>query len=202
MRTTEILMNEHRVIEQVLACLDRMADDAAAKGRIDVPSARDAVAFLRTFADSCHHGKEEARLFPALERCGMPKDAGPTAVMREEHEIGRAHVRAMDEATTSFERGDAAAARRFVAEARGFVELLREHIAKEEQVLFPMADHMLSAAVQAELLVGFEHAEKHEMGEGTHEKFLALADRLAARWGVTKDEAQAKAHTCSCSHGR
>ena len=39
----------------VLACLDRMADSAAKEGRIDAPSARDALSFLRTFADGCHH---------------------------------------------------------------------------------------------------------------------------------------------------
>jgi hemerythrin-like domain-containing protein len=194
-------MSEHRVIEQVLACLDKMAASAAAEGRIDVPSARDAVSFLKTFADGCHHKKEEDRLFPAMERCGMPKDAGPTAVMREEHEIGRAHIRAMDTALGQFEGGAKDAVGRFVAEARGFSDLLREHIAKEDQVLFPMADRMLPVSVQAELLQGFEHAEKHEMGEGTHERFLAIAERLAQRWGVTADDARAKAHVCSCSHG-
>ncbi len=201
MRTTEILMNEHRVIEQVLACLDKIAENAFETGTIDVASARDAASFLRTFADACHHGKEEQRLFPAMERCGLPPQAGPTAVMRHEHEIGRAHVRRMEDAVAAYEKGDKQAPGRFAFEARGFVELLRDHIAKEEQVLFPMADRMLPPAMQDELLAGFEHAEKHEMGEGTHEKFLALADRLASRWGVTKTDAQAKAKTCACSHG-
>jgi hemerythrin-like domain-containing protein len=202
MRTTEILMSEHRVIERVLLCLDKMADEAFSTRSIDAASARDALAFLRTFADACHHGKEEERLFPAMERCGLPADGGPTAVMRHEHEIGRGHVRSMAEAVAAFERGDAAGADRFAFEARGFVDLLRDHIAKEEQVVFPMADRMLPASVQDELLVGFDHAEKHEMGEGTHEKFLALADRLAARWGVDGNDAHAKAHTCACSHAR
>jgi hemerythrin-like domain-containing protein len=201
MRTTEILTDEHRVIERVLLCLDKMAEQAFSKSSIDVDSARDAISFIRTFADGCHHMKEEHRLFPAMERCGLPQEAGPTAVMRHEHEIGRAAVRKMNEAVAAFEKGDASAADRFAFEARGFVELLRDHIAKEEQVLFPMADRMLPAAVQDELLVGFEHAEKHEMGEGTHEEFLALADRLSARWGVTPAETKSKAHTCSCSHG-
>jgi len=201
MRTTEILMDEHRVIERVLLCLEKMADDAFTRHVVDVSSARDAVGFLRTFADACHHGKEERRLFPALERFGLPREAGPTAVMRHEHEIGRARVRGMDEAATAFEKGDAAAADRFAFEARGFVELLRDHIAKEEEVLFPMADRMIPAAAQDELLAGFEHAERHEIGDGTHERFLALADSLAARWGVGKDDARAKPGACSCSHG-
>ena len=198
MRTTEILMEEHRVIERVLLCLDKIAEDAFTRSAIDVASARDVISFLRTFADACHHKKEEDRLFPAMERCGLPREAGPTAVMRHEHEMGRAFVRRMDDAVTAFEKGVAGSADRYAFEARGFVELLRDHIAKEDQVLFPMADRMLPANVQDELLAGFEHAEKHEVGEGTHERFLALADSLCARWGVA--ESAGKARSCSCSH--
>jgi hemerythrin-like domain-containing protein len=201
MRTTEILMSEHRVIERVLLCLEKIADAAEETGRLDAASARDAIAFLRTFADRCHHAKEEERLFPAMERFGLPRDAGPTAVMRKEHEIGREHVRRMAAAVDAFDKGAADAAGRFVVEARGFVELLREHIAKEDEVLFPMADRMLPAAVHDELLRGFEHAEE-DMGAGTHETFLALAASLEVRWRVKKEDAQAKAHVCSCSHGR
>lgn len=200
MRATEILSQEHRVIELVLACVDRIADDATAKGAIDAASARDALSFIRTFADGCHHGKEEERLFPAMERRGMPREAGPTAVMRYEHELGRGHVKAMDAALTAFEAGDASGVARFAKEAHGYVELLRDHIAKEDDILFPMADGMLDARAQEELLREFHHVEEHEMGAGTHERFLALAQSLAVRWGVTQDAARACAHVCGCSH--
>ena len=199
MRPTEVLTSEHRVIEQVLVVLDRMADDAFSKAALDVASARDAIAFLRGFADQCHHGKEEARLFPAMERCGIPRDAGPTAVMRHEHEIGRAHVRRMDQAVGDFEKGVPGAADRFAFEARGFVEMLRDHIAKEDQVLFPMADRMLPAAAMTELESDFDHFEEHDMGSGARERFVALAASLAARYGVTADAAKACAHSCGCS---
>lgn len=197
---TEILSSEHRVIELVLGALEAMAERAFTKSELVLADARDAVLFLRTFADACHHGKEEARLFPAMERHGLPAGAGPTAVMRREHDMGRAHVRKMDEAVTDFEKGAPDAATRFAFEARGFVELLREHIAKEDQVLFPMADRMLPAAVQAELLRDFDHVETHDMGPGTHDRFAALAVSLAERYGVTTDAVRAAAHTCGCAH--
>ena len=199
MRPTEILMSEHRVIELVLTVLDKMADETFTKSAIDVPSARDVISFLQNFSDKCHHGKEEAKLFPAMERCGLPRDAGPTAVMRHEHEIGRANVRKMAEAVTAFEAGTPGSTDRFAFEARGFVELLRDHIAKEDQVLFPMADRMLPAAVVEELLRDFRHVEEHDLGAGTHERFVALAASLCARYGVTADTAKACAHVCGCS---
>jgi hemerythrin-like domain-containing protein len=200
MRPTEILTNEHRVIERVLACLDRMAETAFERGTVDAASAHDAIEFLRKFADACHHGKEEARLFPAMERMGLPADAGPTAVMRQEHEIGRMHVRRMDDALARFEKGDAGAANRFAFEARGFVELLRDHIAKEDQVLFPMADRMLPPGAHEELLAEFQRFEAKDVGAGVHEELLALADSLCAKFGVSAADAAAKSHPCHCSH--
>jgi hemerythrin-like domain-containing protein len=200
MRTTEILMSEHRVIETVLACLDKMADASFDGGTVPVADARAAIEFLRTFADGCHHKKEEDRLFPAMERYGLPREAGPTAVMREEHVIGRERVAKMAAAVDAFEKGGAGASDTFALETRLFVDHLREHIAKEDQVLFPMADRMLPPAEEAAVLAGFEHAERHEVGEGTHEKFLGVARDLAVRWRVTTADAAAKAHTCGCSH--
>lgn len=206
MKPTEILGREHRVIERMLVVLERIADEAAASRTLDVAAARDALTFIRTFADQCHHGKEEARLFPAMERCGLPADVGPTAMMRQEHELGRAHVRKMFAAAEELAAGASDAKRakdatdRFVFEARGFVELLRDHIAKEDQVLFPMADRMLSDAAQTELMGDFDHFESHDMPAGTHERMLGIADVLTRRYGVTADAAEACAHVCGCSH--
>ena len=94
MRSTDILQNEHRVIEQVLGCLEKMAAQAV-EGKLDEPSAREALDFFQTFADGCHHHKEEDHLFPLMEAKGFPRHGGPTGVMLHEHEEGRRHVKAM-----------------------------------------------------------------------------------------------------------
>ena len=69
------------MIEQVLDCLEQMANQCERAGRLDPGPARDAVTFFRAFADRCHHGKEEQQLFPMLEDRGFSPEAGPTAVM-------------------------------------------------------------------------------------------------------------------------
>jgi len=96
MRATEILMEEHRVIERVLDCLERMAELGQEDGHVEAPPARDVVDFLRAFADRRHHGKEEERLFPILETRGFSPDSGPTGVMRMEHVKGRELVGRVD----------------------------------------------------------------------------------------------------------
>ncbi len=96
MRPTRMLMDEHRNIERVLDCLERMTVLADTSGHLDGASARQALAFFRGYADRCHHGKEEDLLFPMMEKKGFPRETGPLGIMRDEHEAGRAHIHAMD----------------------------------------------------------------------------------------------------------
>jgi hemerythrin-like domain-containing protein len=199
MRATDVLKSEHRVIEQVLNCLEAIADRACATGALDGDSAREVIDFLRHFADGCHHAKEEEHLFKVLEARGFPATAGPTAVMRAEHEMGRLHVRGMKAHVDAAVAGDTDAVAAFAEHAWAYVNLLREHIRKEDLRLFPLADHALAEAEQQALLDRFEAVEREEAGEGTHERYLALADALAQRWGVPR--AAAACPTC-CGHAR
>jgi hemerythrin-like domain-containing protein len=184
MRPTEILMQEHRVIEQVLDCLETMAQRAEAGDGIDLESAKQAIDFFRNFADRCHHGKEEDCLFPLLEQKGFSREQGPTGVMLHEHEEGRRHVRGMDQAASAIAVGDSTATANFVSHARAFTQLLREHILKEDHCLFQMTDQALSEQDQSRLLESFAHVEHDDMGPGTHEKYLNIAAELANRYGV------------------
>jgi hemerythrin-like domain-containing protein len=197
MRPTDILSQEHRVIEQVLDCLEKMAHEAVETGRLEAEPARGALAFFRTFADSCHHGKEETHLFPAMEARGFSPDCGPTAVMRYEHEKGRAHVRGMAENLDAAAAGDAKALDRFARHARGYVTMLREHIQKEDHCLFSMANQALTDEDQQALLARFHRVEAKEMGAGTHETYLEIANELAERYRVARASAPAG---CGCGH--
>ena len=97
---------------------------------------------------------------------------------------------------TAIEKADA---KRFVEDARGYIELLRQHIQKEDHCLFTMANQAFSETDQRKLLEGFETVERDHMGTGTHEKFLKLADDLAEKFGVAK-ASLAGGHSCCCQH--
>jgi len=198
MKPTEILSHEHRIIEQVLDCLDKMAEECRSAGALDERAARDAIAFFRNFADRCHHGKEETHLFPAMEARGFPRDGGPTGVMLYEHEQGRACVRGMEEAVEAAAAGDPAAQARFVDHATRYVDLLREHIRKEDHCLFAMANQLFGDSDQQQLLDAFTRVEAEDMGAGTHERYLAIANALADRFGVARAAAEADAHRHAC----
>lgn len=178
MKATEILMEEHRVIERVLAALERAARRARDGEHIRPAFFINAALFGKNFADDCHHKKEEGVLFKAMNEAGLPVDGGPIAVMLAEHEQGRAFIREMRDAAEKWEKGDSSAREAVVQNALGYVALLRQHIYKENNVLFPLAARLIPAEQHETVAEAFERVEHEEVGEGVHEKYLALAEVL------------------------
>jgi len=119
-----------------------------------------------------------------------------------EHERGRECVAGMAEALAGTESGDKEAPERFALFAEQYVELLRGHIHKEDMILFPLADRVMSDSDREVLLSQFEVVEKEHMGLGTHEKYLKLAASLAATYGVDAQaiEKITAGGSCGCSH--
>jgi len=174
-RPTEVLTAEHRTIERVLDVFERLSQ-APVENSLD--SWKKALDFFAHFADQCHHFKEEQVLFPAMEERGIPREGGPIGVMLMEHEEGRGYVRAMLSAITLCERKNEAAKEVLVDKATAYLRLLREHIQKEDEVLFRIADDVIPADEQQKLLRSFEEHEANEMGEVVHEKYLKLVEEL------------------------
>lgn len=174
-KATALLSDEHRVIERVLAALERLTEKSATEFLQPWKKALD---FVRHFADQCHHIKEEKVLFPALEEHGIPTEGGPVGMMLLEHEEGRAYVRAMFDALSKIEAGDSSAQTALCDNAKQYLRLLREHIQKEDDILFRMADEVIPADEQKQLLEKFETHEAEEVGTGVHEKYLKIVEEL------------------------
>ena len=178
MRPTEILMNEHRVIERMLEVIERVSKRLERGESVNSDHLEKIVEFIKTFADGCHHGKEEGVLFPALVEAGVPKEGGPIAVMLFEHEQGRRFVREMSEAIEEIKKGKEGAELSFVQSARGYCGLLRDHISKEDNILFQIANFHLSEEKEKEVLKDFEKVEEEKVGRGVHEKMQKLVVEL------------------------
>lgn len=181
------LVEEHRVIERVLDCLEQMAIRFEAENRISCESAERAMQFLRLYADERHHGKEEGSLFPALEKRGFPADRGPTVMMRRQHAEGRQLTAAMRAAIEAQNQGDPGAAAVFAKHARAFVSLLREHIRREDLCLFQIASRMLTPEDQADLAREFGAAAAREAASGLDAECSRIAAELPLEYPIPED---------------
>src|ERR1041385_3430908 len=110
MHPTDVLIQEHRIIEGRLDELEEKLIDAGGGASFDRPFFDEALDFFRHFADGCHHAKEENLLFPRLRERGMPAQGGPIGVMLAEHDEGRAYLKAVRENLDAAEQGSADAA--------------------------------------------------------------------------------------------
>jgi len=181
-KSIEILMSEHRLIEQVLGSLETYAVEIGGGRSAERRVVADYAVFFRGFADVCHHGKEEDILFQRLLERGFSRDAGPIAVMYHEHELGRLRVGQLFELSSTAEPFTPAETGRLITAADGFVPLLRSHILKEDHILYPMALRVLTGPELDAMDSEFDaFAARVEM-DGSRDRLRALAGALVARF--------------------
>ncbi|HEY3488489.1 MAG TPA: hemerythrin domain-containing protein [Candidatus Deferrimicrobiaceae bacterium] len=184
MKPTDELKEEHRGVEVMLRIIDRLCGRMTAGQAVPVQHLEQILEFLKVFVDTCHHGKEEEQLFPAMEAAGVPREGGPIGQMLFEHEQGRAFVRAMSAAAREYAGGAASGGVAFAAQARDYIGLLTGHIGKEDNVLYPLADQLLSPETQAGLSAAFARIEEERVGHGRHDAFHAMMHRLAEEYAA------------------
>ncbi|BDV44187.1 cation-binding protein [Geotalea uraniireducens] len=176
---TDRLIDEHRLILRMLTVLEKRALRVADGAAPDAEFFLAAVDFIRNYADRFHHAKEEDILFAALVANGMPREHSPVAAMLLEHEEGRAHVRALEAAALAVQAGESGRAREIAEHAIAYLELLREHIDKEDHILYPLAERLIPVGQHEAVLAGYAAAAKRAPA-GFEEHYRQLVARYEA----------------------
>jgi hemerythrin-like domain-containing protein len=188
---TRILRDQHENILEVANVLERILAPVIVHGSgvdvatLDFDALEDCVAFIRLYADALHHGKEEALLFPEMESRGMPHDAGPIAVMLHEHQQGRSYAKTMADALPQARGGNEQALRTLATAGRGYVELIRAHIMKENHILFEMADQMIDEPACRTLCAAYDGVCRHTFEGKTVAQLEGILERLVERYPQT-----------------
>ncbi len=181
---TAVLKSEHQTILRVIGVLDRLLARSERGDGFEHSAMRRCVEFFRLFADACHHAKEEDLLFPVLETRGISRDGGPIGVMLHEHSLARQHTKEMADALDALGDGEENAESRFHTAAYEYIELLTNHIHKEDNVLFNMGDRVMSADDQTTLCNRFCEVGCRAFGGKTREELVQIADELEQQWSV------------------
>ncbi len=170
------LVDEHRNILKGIDLLEKAADKLDGGEEIPSDFFSKVVDFIRNYADKYHHAKEENILFVRMEKAGFPREEGPVGVMLAEHDQGRDYVSNLENANKRYAGGDKSAVSEIVENARGYIHLLRQHINKENNILYPMAENALS---QTDIESMQHEFEKVEQGKsGVEQKYIAMLKEL------------------------
>lgn len=173
---TENLMDDHEIILQMLEVMENITHTSEPK----VEHLEFIVDFIRNFADGLHHRKEEDLLFPKMVQKGIPNENGPVGMMLYEHNVGRNFVKGMADNILLYKKGDKSAVEAIYRNMTGYVELLRSHIMKENNILFQMADQVLTTGEQEALLADFTTEEQRKENVERKKKYLSLLKELTA----------------------
>lgn len=156
---TQALVDEHKLILRMITLLERNAPRTAAGDYTNWQFYLDGVDFIRNYADRFHHAKEEDVLFEALVTNGMPRANSPIAAMLMEHDQGRAYVGAMETAAREALAGKAGQETAIAENALAYAELLRGHIGKEDDILYPLAERVIPDTMRDGIIEGYAAAE-------------------------------------------
>lgn len=171
---TQVMVDEHKLILRMIALVEKNTELLEAGKFRNWKFYLDAVDFIRNYADHFHHAKEEDVLFVELIKNGMPEKQSPIEAMHMEHDQGRAHVRAIEDAARKALDGEAGQGAIITEHAKGYAALLRGHIEKEDDILYPLAERILPEEVRAEMLSAYARAEAKT--PELEEKYLKLVE--------------------------
>ncbi len=172
---TEILSEEHVNILKVIECLIRECDSLESGQKLDKIFFEKAVDFIQNYADKFHHAKEENILFVELSMDNVKMVCNPVGQMVYEHEMGREFVRKIGEGLEENSK------KKVIENARGYAYLLKEHILKEDSILFPMADAALDPKTKKSILERFKKAENEEFNKDVKNRCMFLIKELEVK---------------------
>lgn len=179
MKAITILMEEHQLILKVLDALEVFAAGVKSNETDDISEFGRFADYFSNFADKFHHAKEEDILYEEMQKFGFSKESGPLAVMLDDHNFGRKQVGIMRE-TGNNPGGDGK--EDAVEAANKFIEMLRSHISKEDNILYPMAVQQLPNDLMENMPDRFEKFESDKTGSAGRDALYALGENLVSKY--------------------
>jgi hemerythrin-like domain-containing protein len=184
MNAIDVLTNEHRTVESILDQLCVFAGTTLEDKADRREMLAQFVALLRLF-DDLHHMKEEDMLFERMIANGFPREQGPLAVMLSDHSTCRTLVGRLDSLASQDRPWTDEDRRVLDATSREYAAFLKDHIAKEDNVLYPMSRRQLPESEWARLDKAFGEFEARWRRDGRLDEFTRRVGELREAWPAT-----------------
>ena len=181
--SVEIMVEEHENIRRMLkvvrrACLKLLKEDS-----ISYEDFNDIIDFIRNYADTHHHGKEEQFLFKYME--SHLGELGIKLIrngMYVEHDLGRLYVKDLEEALENLKAGNEESKLDVIAHAIGYTNLLERHISKENEVVYSFGERKLPVEILEDVNAKTIAFEKEAQLKGIQEKYIRILEGLEDKY--------------------
>lgn len=173
-----LIKDEHRSLAAVLQAAERVVTQANLAGQApDFSLLRAALYYVREFPERRHHPHEDQVLFARIKARTREADA-VIAELQDEHNHGEERLAALTRAIEDWEAGDRDAGARFAANLADFTAFCFAHMQKEEQLVLPVAEDVLSAEDWHAVHMAFESNHDPMFANDTASSFRTLYSRI------------------------
>ncbi|WP_297423769.1 hemerythrin domain-containing protein [Clostridium sp.] len=148
MNAIDLMMEEHKYIKRMLAVVRKACFKVFKGNKIDYEDFCSMISFIRNYADSHHHKKEEVMLFNKMvDEIGETAEKIVKYGMLVEHDLGRLYIASLDTALEDLKKGNEEAVLDVIANAISYTHLLERHIDKEDKVIYKFAQRELNEEI-------------------------------------------------------
>jgi hemerythrin-like domain-containing protein len=175
-RIIESLQDEYRSIEKLLLVLEQELGIFARCERPDYEIVRGIISYFQDYPTRCHHPKE-VLIFDKLKRRD-PSAARMIGDFEAEHREEAARLTNFAQLVESIRTDHDLARRVFISAGRGFIDNQRQHIEREERLLFPTAVKSLQSEDWAEIDRQLNDWTNPLFNGKIEEKFRSMRDCL------------------------
>jgi hemerythrin-like domain-containing protein len=182
MKPTEDLKYEHKAITLMLNVLSNISDSLKDKKVFYTRDVEKIVDFLSIYGDKCHRNKEESVFYPALLMTEYSNDKMPVSLIINEHSIGKGYLDEIICCVENCKIGSTFSCERIADCIANYVQLIQNHIKKEENDYFPMANKALSEEAQNEISKQFRLINDEFIGMDIHTRYDELLKSMESKY--------------------
>jgi len=183
MKPTEDLMIEHNSIKSMLKIMSKISESIKAKNVFYTIDVEKIIDFLYVYIDQCHRVKEEKFFYPSFKSGNLPVDIDPEELMNE-HALGNVYLKEIICSVENCKMGNIFSCEKIADCMINYVRFIQNHILKEENTYFSLADKVLSEEKQNELCEQFKTIDDEFFGHGVHKHFDEYFNDLKVKYQI------------------
>ncbi len=181
MTPTQNLLNEHKIIIELLGFMRKIATKIKSKGIFYTNDVDDIIYFLNNFIEKSHHEKEGI-FYPELSNSNIPIDKEAISIMLYEHILTNNCMKDINNCVVNCKLGNSFSGDLLAESLINYASLIEGHMNKELEIIFPIADKSLNQEKQNEILKKFETIDKKIESHGFKESYNKLITSLRLKY--------------------
>jgi len=182
MTPTENLINEHKKINELLDIMSKIALKIKSKDVFYPNDVEEVVKYLINIIENSHHGKEDDVFYPELISSGIPKETAPLSIINYEHLISVNYLKDISSCVVNCKIGNDFSGELLADSLTNYVIAIKNHIQREEEIVFPIANEVFSIEKQNEILQRFEVIEQKYISNSFNDQFDKLLNKFKNKY--------------------